>query len=183
MTDLEARYPPHYTRAIRTLLRYALVLMVVGLLSGVAYQESSKKVSLAPGPGGLRYWEATLHLALVHGHIMVTAVLLPIALASVLHLARAHGGREVSPQALRWAVGTYLPCVTATVSLMLYKGYHVLLSVRAGKEDIVEIDAALFGGSTALRHGLYGLSHVGMAFGLCTFAWCLWRSLKARQAA
>ena len=183
MTDGQSRYPRHYTTAIRTLLRYALVLMVVGLLSGVAYQESSKKVSLAPGPGGLRFWEITLHLALVHGHVMVTGVLLPVAMAGMLHMARAYGGSEVSPRALRWAVGTYLPCVTVTVSLMLYKGYHVLLSVRAGESDMVQIDAALFGGSTVLRHGLYGISHVGMAFGLLVFAWSLWRSLKVRPTA
>lgn len=172
--------PPHYTTAIRILLRYALVLLVVSLLAGVAFQESVKKLSLTPGPGGLGYFEATLHLALVHGHLMVTGVLLPVAMAGMLHLARAHGGSEVGPRALRWVVYTYLPFVTVTVGLMLYKGYHVLLAARAGETDLARIDATLFAGSKALRHALYGLSHVGMSFGLCLFAWCVWRSLRVK---
>lgn len=182
MTDRESPYPRHYNTAIRALLRYALVLLVVGLLSGVAYQESVKKIDRTPTPDGLSYWDVALHLALVHGHIIVTGFLIPVALAGMLHLARAHGGSEVSPRALRWAVGTYLPFVTLTVGLMLYKGYHVLLAVRAGEADMAQIDATLFAGSAALRHGLYGFSHVGMAFGLCMFAWCLWRSLRVKGA-
>jgi hypothetical protein len=54
MTERESGYPRHYATAIRALLRYALVLLVVGLLSGVAYQESVKKINLTPGPD----WES-----------------------------------------------------------------------------------------------------------------------------
>jgi hypothetical protein len=65
---------------------------------------------------------------------------------------------------------------------MLYKAYHVLLSVRFGKTDLAAINEAIFAGSKALRHCVYGLSHVGMAAGLSVFAWCLWRSLGRSQA-
>ncbi len=181
-TEHEDRHPRHYTAAIRALLRYALVLLVVGLLSGVSFQESSKKMSLSDAPGRLRHIDATLNLALVHGHIFVTGVLLPIAMAGMLHLGRAHGGGTVSGRALKWTVYTYLPCVSVAVGLMLYKGYHILLSARWGESDMAVIDAALFGGSKTLRHGIYGLSHVGMAVGLCIFAWSLWRSLRAKPA-
>lgn len=182
MNERESRYPRHYSTAIRALLRYALVFLVVGLLAGVAYQESAKKVALSSGADGPSYWDATLRLALVHGHLIVTGVLLPVAMAGMLHLALAHGGRAVSSRALAWTLGTYLPCVAVTNALMIYKGYHILLSVRAGETDMGRIDANLFGGIAALRHAMYGLSHTGMAFGLCLFAWCLWRSLKVKAA-
>ncbi len=181
MTEHDAAYPPHYTRAIRTLLRFALVFLVVGLLSGVAFQESVKKLDRT-ATEGLAHWDAALHLALVHGHMIVTGVLLPVALAGMLHLARAHGGRLVGPRALAWSVYAYLPGVVATCGLMFYKGYHVLLAARSGEADMSQIDAALFAGSKALRHGLYGLSHVGLALGLSIFTVCLWRSLRRAEA-
>lgn len=180
VTDHEPPYPRHYASAIRVLLRYALVMLVVGLLSGIAFQESAKRIDRTPTPSGLGYWDAALRLALVHGHILVTAVLFPIAMASMLHMARACGGAEVSRRALKWAVNIYLPFVTLTVGLMLYKGYHVLLAARAGATDLGRIDADFFGGSKAVRHAVYGLSHGGMALGLCLFAWCVWRSLKKK---
>ncbi len=175
----------NYTTAIRTLLRYGLVMIVVGLLSGIAFQESSKKMSLTPPAGGPTHLDAVLNLALVHGHIMVTGVLFPIAMASALYLARACGGAEISRRALRWTVNTYIPFVSVSVLLMLYKGYHVLLSVRAGATDMGRINDTLFAGNKALRHGIYGISHAGMGLALCLFAWCVWRSLstKRRQVA
>ncbi len=179
MTENECAHTPHYAATIRTLLRYALVMLVVGLLSGIAFQESAKRVALASDPGGLSYWDAVLRLALVHGHILVTGVLLPIAMAAVLHLARVYGGAPISPAKLRWILRTYLPFVTVTVGLMLYKAYHVLLAVRGGETDMALIDASLFGGNTGLRHAVYGISHAAMAVGLCLFAWSVWRSLKA----
>lgn len=173
--------PLHYIAAIRTLLRFGLVMVVVGLLSGIAFQESSKKMSLTPPVGEVTHLDAVLNLALVHGHILVTGVLFPIAMACVLYLARACGGMDVSRRALRWIVSTYLPFVSASILLMLYKGYHVLLSVRAGLTDMNQIDGNLFAGNKALRHSLYGLSHGGMAFALCLFSWCVWRSLRTKS--
>jgi hypothetical protein len=39
--------------------------------------------------------QATIHVALVHGHILVAGVLLPLALAGMLFLARKVGGAAV----------------------------------------------------------------------------------------
>ena len=178
MTDDPPVLPMHYKAAIRSLLRFGLVMVVVGLLSGIAFQESSKKMSLTPPIGGLSHLDAVLPLALVHGHILVIGVLFPIAMACVLYLARTCGGLEVSRRALRWTISIYLPFVSVSVVLMLYKGYHVLLSARAGETDMSQINSELFAGSKVLRHGLYGLSHTGMGFALCMFVWCMWRSLR-----
>lgn len=178
MTDRTAPYPTHYVKAIRVLLRFALIMLVTGLLSGIAFQESAKKLKLATSPDELGFWDAALRLALVHGHIVVTAVLLPVTMACILHLARACGGAELTARSLRWTLRLYLPCVSVALCLMLYKGYHFLLAARRGATDLAEVNASLFGGITGLRHAVYGLSHVGMAVGLCIFAWCAWRSLR-----
>lgn len=181
MTETPPTLPMHYTKAIRILIRFSLVMVVVGLLSGIAFQESAKKVSLTPPTGGLSHLDAVLSLALVHGHVMVTGVLFPIAMACVLYLARVCGGLEISSRAIWWTINMYLPFVSVSILLMLYKGYHVLLSARAGVTDLSQIDSELFAGSKMLRHGLYGVSHTGMGFALCMFAWCVWRSLRTKS--
>jgi len=169
--------PPHYAAAVRTLLRFSVVMVLLALVAGVLFQESSKKLDYAEAAPGLRL-EAVLSLALVHGHVMVSGVLVPIAMAGALVLARRAGGAELAPRTLRWLTRGYLPFVSLTLLLMLYKGYHVLLSVRFGEHDLDAVDARYFGGLVALRHGVYGVAHVGMAVALGVFVVALWRSLR-----
>lgn len=169
--------PAHYAAATRTLVRFAAAMTVFGLLTGILYQESAKRLDYAEAGPGL-HLEAVLSLALVHGHVLVTSVLVPIAMAAALFLSLRIGGRELAPRTLRWLTRGYLPFVTVTVLLMLYKGYHVLLSVRFGEADLAAVDAAYFGGLVWLRHGVYGAAHIGMAVSLGVFAIGLWRSLR-----
>lgn len=180
MDSRDDRLPPHYAPALRTLLRFAAASAIFGLLCGVLFQESAKRLDHAEAPAGL-HLEAVLALALVHGHVLVSATLIPLAMAGALLLARRAGAAELSARSLRWLTRGYLPCVSLAVLLMLYKGYHVLLSVRFGERDLEAIDAAYFGGLRALRHGVYGVVHVGMALGLGVFSVALWRSLDSRR--
>ena len=177
MNSTHGVVPDHYRRAVHTLLRFAVGATLIGLLSGVAFQESAKKLSYAEAAPGLRL-EAILSLALVHGHVFVSGVLIPIAMAGALFLARKAGGTELAPRTLAWLTRGYLPSVTGTLLLMLYKGYHVLLSVRFGETDLAVVDAKFFGGAVALRHAVYGVTHVAMALSLGVFAVGLWRSLR-----
>jgi len=169
--------PLHYRAATRTLLRYSVVMTLVALLAGVLFQESSKKLEYAQAAPGLRL-EAVLSLALVHGHVFVTGVLIPLAMAGALFLALGSGGAALSPLPLKWLTRGYLPFVALTLGLMLYKGYHVLLSVRSGARDLDLVDASYFGGLSWLRHGVYGAAHIGMAVSLGVFVIALWRSLR-----
>ncbi len=166
-----------YQRAIRTLIRYAVVMAIVGLLIGVSYQESSKKLPFSEAPAGV-HLESVIHLALVHGHVFTLGVLLPLAMAGALVLARKVGGREVSPRGLAWLTRGYLPFAAASLALQLYKGYHVLLMARAGERDFALIDAAFMGGSHVVRYGVYAVVHVGMGVSLGVFLVLLWRSLR-----
>lgn len=169
--------PLHYRRSLATLLRFAAVMTIIGLLSGVLFQESAKKLdhdSISPG----LHLAASQRLGLLHGHVIVTSVLVPLAMAGALLIARRVGGRELGTKPLAWLTRGYLPLVSATLALMLYKGYHVLLHVRGGETDLGVIDEGLFGGVTGARHGVYGLVHVGMAVSLSVFVIALWRSLR-----
>ena len=175
--------PPHYCSTIRTALRFALVMVVVSLLAGILFQESSKKLGYDILPAG-PHLEAVLNLGLVHGHSFVIGVLIPIAMAGALVLARcACGGRELRSKTLKWLTRGYLPFATFSLALLLYKGYHVLLAARGGEKNFEVIYAGLFDGVTALRHALYGISHTGMAVSLAVFSIALFRSLGAAKDA
>ena len=171
--------PPHYRRAIRLLIRYAIVLAIVGLLVGISYQESTKKLPYEDAAAGVRI-ESVYRLAMTHGHIFTMGVFLPLALAGALVLARKTGSRELGPGALRWLLWGYLPFAAASIALQLYKGYHFLLQVRAHERDFAVIDAAVMGGSHVLRYGVWAVAHVGMGVSLGVFLVLLWRSLGRR---
>ena len=178
--------PEGHAETIRALLRFAAAMTVFALLSGILFQESSKKLDFAEAPNGLR-WEATVGLALVHGHAFLIGVLLPVAAAGMLRLAAGVGGRPLGPKPLAWLRRAYLPGAASAIALMLYKGYHVLLAVRFAEGGSVDLDAVhdrLFGGAIWVRHVVYGASHVAMGVGLGVFAIAVWRSLgrRAREA-
>jgi len=167
-------------QTIRTLLRYAIIMAFFGLLIGVSFQESSKKLPFSEAPAGI-HLESVIHLALVHGHVFMLGVLMPLAMAGALVLARKVGGSGVSLLGQRFLTRGYLSFATLSLVLQLYKGYHVLLMARAGERDFAVIDAAYMGGSHLLRYGVYAVVHTGMAVTLGVFLVMLWRSLKDRS--
>ena len=89
--------PTTYAQTLRTLIRYAVVLGILGLLIGISYQESAHKLTYAAASDGLRL-QATLPLALVHGHVFTMGVLMPLALAGALVLALKAGGVGYYPR-------------------------------------------------------------------------------------
>lgn len=177
-----SQYPEHYAATTRVVLKFATVMTAVSLLAGISFQESAKKLPIGSLEPGL-HAEAVSSLALVHGHVMVAAVLIPIAMVGALYLAKAAGGRDVKPITTKMLTRGYLPFVTASVLLMLYKGYHFLLAVRGGNHDLAAIDQAFFGGSTAARHAVYGISHTAMSVALGLFMIGLWRGLRPPKQA
>jgi hypothetical protein len=168
--------PASYQRFFRIQLRYALVMLGIGLLAGICFQESGRKVSLEQfGPGV--HLEYLLTLAMVHGHTFLMGVLLPLAMAWMLDLGLRLGGPAVPPAALAWTAGLYLPGAALSVALMLYKGYHFVLGARYSALSFAALDGALYGHHPLLRAALAGLAHAAMGLGVGILAWVLWRSL------
>jgi len=172
--------PDGYPAALRTLIRYAIIMAFMGLLVGIALQESAKKLPFSEAGAGL-HLEAVLPLALVHGHVFTVGVLLPLALAAALWLAYKTGGRPVGPTALAWLTRGFLPFAALTVALQLFKGYAIILAVRHGQHDMAVVDAGFMGGSHALRAAVYGIFHTGMGVTLGVFLVALWRSMSGRD--
>lgn len=171
--------PDHYPGALRAVIRFTIIMAFVGLLIGIAFQESAKKLPFAAAPAGL-HLEAILPLALVHGHVFTVTVLVPLAMVGALVLALRAGGAPVSRRSLLWLTRGYLPFATASVVLMLVKGYHVLLAVRGGQTDFAVIDGAFLGGHGVARYAIYAFAHSGMGVTLGVFLVALWRSLSRR---
>ena len=179
MNDPTPPRPDAYAPLTRVLVRYAIVMAVVALLAGISFQESAKRLAFDQAPAGLRI-EALLPLGLVHGHVFTAGVLLPLALAGALHLARRAGGGEVGPRTRALFAWLFLPCTALSLGLLLVKGYHVLLAVRGGEADLGVIDAAFLGGHQPLRYLLYGAVHGGMGLGLLILLVGVWRSMNRR---
>lgn len=165
-----------YEATIRTILRYSIVLSFVALLTGISFQESAKKLPFTVAPAGI-HLESVIQLALVHGHVFMLGVLLPLGMAGALLMAKKIGGADVGKIGLAALTKGYLTFAAGSLALQLYKGYHFLLMARAGERDFAVIDAAFLGGSHAIRYGVYGLIHTGMGVTLGIFLVALWRSL------
>jgi len=177
MTTSENSMPTAYATATRTLLRYAIAMGIFGLLIGIAFQESAHKLPFSAAPAGL-HLEAILPLALVHGHVFLLGVLMPLALAGTLLLGLKCGGRQVGPRMLAVLTRGFLPFAALTIALQLFKGYFILLAVRHGQHDMAAVDASFLGGSAALRFAIYAVIHTGMGVSLGIFLVGLWRSLS-----
>ena len=174
--------PEPYQRFYRTYLRYALSMLLFGLLVGIAFQESARKLPISQSvPAGM-HLEAILTLALVHGHAIVIGVLLPLATIWALHIGLILGAAPLSARSLKWAARLYIPGSVVSILLMLWKGYHFVLGVRGGTLDLGALNHSLLFGNHGLRAALYGTSHTAMAAGLGILGVCLWRSLDAGTA-
>ncbi|MFH2054009.1 MAG: hypothetical protein ABIK96_16260 [bacterium] len=168
--------PGGYAATLRTLIRFAIAMAIFGILIGIAYQESAKKLPIASVPVEV-HQGALAPLSLVHGHFFTLGVFLPLCLAGALVLALRAGGRPVGPKAQAVLTRGFLPFAAATVLLLLFKGYFVLLAVRHGQHDLAVVDAGFMGGSHAVRYAVYAVVHSGMGITLVVFLVALWRSL------
>lgn len=85
--------PDHYRALYRTWLRYAIVMILLGLLIGLSFEESAKRAPVsAVLPAGV-HLEAILPLALAHGHAILLGTVLPLVLVFMLHLGLTLGFR------------------------------------------------------------------------------------------
>lgn len=170
--------PAHYRAFYAFFIRFALVMLVVGGITGVAFQELTGAVTfreLAPGA----HLEAFYRLALVHGHSFLVGAIMPIVWITILHLTLKLGGRPVSAKALRWIIVTYVPGTVSTIGLLLYKGLHYATEVRRGERDFDLIHRSIFGGSRMVRGIVYASAHSIASAALVIFAVVVWKSLRS----
>jgi hypothetical protein len=175
--------PSHYRPIYRTYIRFSLVMMVLALLLGIAFQESAKKAPISAALPAGAHLEATINLALVHGHAFLIGVLIPLAVTWISYLGLSLGFAPLGEKSLKWTTRLYLPGSAFAILLMLYKGYHLLLGVRSGVTDLSQLDSSMFLGSHALRAAAYGLTHTAMALGLFIFVISFWKTMNTAKNA
>lgn len=168
--------PTHYRKMYLSFMRLACWMVFFGLLTGILFQESTRKVPLGQFPPGI-HWEAVYHLALTHGHVFLIGVLIPLAVLALLHFSLILGANPISERMAKWGGSLYHAGAGMTVLLMLYKGYHYVLSVRGGQLDFAVIHETYFAGSHLLRGILYGLSHSALGAGLIILVIAILRNL------
>jgi len=175
--------PVHYRAFYFFVARFSIVMMIVGLLAGIVYQESSRKAPFsAMLPPGI-HLESIFDLALTHGHIFMIGALIPLAISWLLFMGLQLGANPISEKALKVGSWMYFPGSIGAVGLMIYKGYHFLLGVRGGNTDFVALQASFFGGNHALRAACYGTIHTVMAVGLIVIVVAVWKSFKTASRA
>lgn len=181
-TGAPMNLPEPYRRFYRTHLRFALIMLLFGLLLGISFQESTGKMPISEAvPAGM-HLESIMALALVHGHAILIGVVMPLAALWALHIGLLLGAAPLSARSLKWTSALYIPGAVVSVLLMLWKGYHFVLGVRHGTLDLALLNHTFLFGSHALRAALYGASHTAMALGLGILGVGLWRSLNTESS-
>lgn len=168
--------PDHYRRFYASFVKFACWMIFVALIAGILFQESTRKVTFDAVAAGT-HWEAVYHLAFVHGHVFLIGVLIPLAVLGLMQVSLLLDAKTLTQNVLNWGGRLYTWGAGLTVALMLYKGYHYVLSVRMGQLDFVAIDHSFFGGQEIIRHIVYGVSHTAMSIGLIVLAIAILRSL------
>lgn len=184
--------PDYYGRWAKIYVKFALIMSSIGLLSGFAYQESTKKAPISDVLPLGAHLEATYHLSLVHGHALLMGAILPLTLLWMLYLGTRMDRPALSKNLLSIGSTLYLAGTAVATLLMLYKGYHLLLGIRgdeflAGKQTFETIEHGFFGGNEAARKSVYALSHIALSGGFFTLVVGLWKSwcgpsAEAKQA-
>jgi hypothetical protein len=173
--------PQHYKTNVIVWIKYMLIMLLLGLVMGIVYAESAKKVPLT-GFGVDTSFYANYLLSLLHGHTMMFGVFIPLAIVALLLLPVVLlKTKPLSANLLRAISGIYIPSAVVSVGLLLYKAYATQLMVRGGNLDFVAIDHALFGANHTLRVVIYALPHTGFAIGLLLLIVGVWKSLSTAQ--
>ncbi len=168
---------PHYRRFFRAMLRFALIMLVAGGITGLVYQEMTKSLTYMVLDPGLRI-EGLQRLAVLHGHSFLIGAVMPIVWLAMLYFSLLLGAPPIGPRGLRWIFWTYVPSAATVVMLIFYKGTHFVIELRGGSRDFSAINAGVFGGNKLLRGLAYGGSHSVATVALGVFAVCVWRTLS-----
>src|SRR6478609_11535510 len=161
--------PKHYRLLYASFIRLACTMILFALFTGILHRESTRHLSYANLAPGI-HWEAIYHLALVHGHIFMIGVILPIITLVMLHFGMILRAAPLSETTIAWGKRLYHTGAGLMLGLFIYKAYHYVLSVRFGLLDFSKIETTYFAGNSLLKALLYGLSHTSMSVCLGIFA-------------
>ena len=170
--------PQHYKRFIHRTIKMAMTCIVLTSGAGFLSRELTHTVGedlerLDPGTR----WGFVYPFALLHGHVFLTGVALPLVLAGSLVLARISGGTIVSPSTLQWGWTCLLIGVVSSLLLLLAKSQLLLNSLDncAPKCDPYSLVLSVW--VSPLRAILYAGAHGSLAVGSSIIAVAIGQSL------
>jgi hypothetical protein len=181
--DLLITQPPaHYVSVTKKVIPFAAIMILMGLLAGVLYAESGKKLSLAGGVAPELVFQGNYYLSLIHGHFLLMGAVLPITVLVMLWLSRIIFGQTLKASTLSWGFLLYCSNALVSVLLLVYKAYATQLAIRGGNLDLALVDHALFGANHLLRTLIYAIPHTLMGAGLLMLLVGLFKATKTKNA-
>ena len=161
---------------IWTIFRFAIIMVIVGLVLGVYGREVTRPLAKVMGLDQ-RVWIQNF-IMLTHGHAILHGAVIPMMLAAATYIFRADLEKdEKAFRALNKAFILYMVGSVLMLALSVYKGSAYVLTIAANPTMTLEmVDEALFGGSIALRSILFTIIHPLYAAGL------IWYLLRVRKA-
>ena len=173
---------PHYKTFITRTIKLAMTCMVLTTGAGLLSRELTHTVAddLSHLPPGTR-WGFLYPFALLHGHVFLTGVALPLALSGSLVLARMAGGTLVSSSTLHWGWTSLSFGVISSLLLLLAKSQMLLNSIHScANHPPADCDPYALSVSnwvSPLRPILYATAHGSLAVGSSIIAVAIGQSL------
>lgn len=165
-------------KLVVSMVRWALVLFIIGLVQGVYSREILRAVEGA----GLNWPELEAlrtRIFLGHGHTIFIGFLIPAVLAGITKVL-GEGLTEKRVRSLSRAFLLVMIGTVITLALTVYTSSAIIFST-AGGTDPHAADRALFGGSPVLRAVLYTIAHPSMGVGLIWYTLVLLKGLREKQ--
>lgn len=167
--------PESYSDLTTFMLRWALILLVIGLAFGVYSREILRTIEKSVDDWAVL--EALRNRAFLgHGHFLFLGFLIPGVLALITRRVVA-ADAEKRILSLTRAFRLVMIGTVLTLALSVYSSSAIIFAV-AGGADPAAADHSLFGGSIMVRSILYTLAHPLMGVGLVWYAVVLMKALR-----
>lgn len=162
------------------IFRFALIMVIVGLVLGVYGREITRPLEKVMGLDQ-RLWVQNW-VMMTHGHALFHGAVLPMMLAVAAYIFREDITKDTKAlTTLKKAFIVYMVGSVLMLVLSLYKGTSYVLMIANDPALTLEmVNETLFGGSIALRSILFAIVHPLYATGL---VWYLLRVRKAVRSA
>ena len=158
--------------------RFAIIMIIVGLVVGVFYREYSKKL-LFKFPLDTQVFVGR-HFSLAHGHTILLGAAIPLLLGLLAFLLQEFDGKKSEMYRLLSKVfNFYMIGAIASLILLYYKGSAFIYIFRKNPaESFNVIEKSLFFGIDLLRIFLYLIFHAIWGVSLIYFVGVLFPKFK-----
>jgi hypothetical protein len=163
---------------IAKIVRFAIIMIIIGLVIGIFYREYSKKL-LYKFPLDTQVLVGH-HFSLAHGHTILLGAVIPLLLALLAFLVyECYEKKSEMFRLLRKVFNFYMIGAIASLILLYYKGSaFIYIFQKNPAQSLNVIDKNLFFGIDLLRIFLYLICHAIWGVSLIYFVGVLFPKFK-----